>query len=158
MGAVDRVLVRMGGVLLGVMLVLALLQVVTRYGLMLSAPWTEELARLALVWAVFGGAVVGVARQLHTRVEVVFDRLPRVPRGAVAALIELIVAVLGGIMVVSGWDYTKLAWLDRSTSLGFPRGWFFLPVPLSGFLILGISIVRLARLVVPGRRPAEPSA
>lgn len=158
MGAVERVLVRAGGVLLGVMLVLSLLQVVTRYGLMLSAPWTEELARLALVWAVFAGAAVGVARQLHTRVEVLFDRLPGVPRFIVGAVIELIVAALGGIMLVSGWDYTRLAWLDTSTSLGFPRGWFFLPVPLAGLLIFGVSIVRLSRLVFASRQPPEQSA
>ena len=52
-------------VLTASLLILIALQVFTRYVLQASVPWTEEMARMVLVWAVMLGAAVAMERNEH---------------------------------------------------------------------------------------------
>lgn len=57
--------------------VLVLLQVVTRYVFSNPLPWTEELARFALVWLTFISAGFVMARRLHITVDLIANILGR---------------------------------------------------------------------------------
>ena len=150
--ALDRVLNGVAAGLLVVTLTLSFLQVVARYVLQVSTPWSEEIARLAFVWAVFLGAAIGIRRELHTRVDFLFVRLPARLAAAVAVAMELLLAGMAGVMVGYGAQLVISTRLDFSTSLGYPRNWFYLPVPVSGALILLFLLPKLAgRLLGAGR-------
>ncbi|MEY2686875.1 MAG: hypothetical protein RL375_1073 [Pseudomonadota bacterium] len=57
-------------------------QFVTRYVFNNSAAWTEEIARYLLIGTVFVGAAIGVARNNHIQVDLLYRYLPRgVSRG-----------------------------------------------------------------------------
>ncbi len=152
-GGLDRVLYGVTAALLAVTLTLAFLQVVTRYVFHLSTPWSEELARLCFVWAVFLGAALGVRRNLHTRVDFVSQRLPRGAASVVAVGMDLLLVVMAAVMLVHGMQLVVSTRADFSTSLGYPRNWFYLPVPISGLLILGSLAPQLVRSAL--RRPRE---
>lgn len=51
-------------------------QVITRYFLKISAPYAEELARLAIVWCIFFGAAIGIRYDDHAKMDVLIKRLP----------------------------------------------------------------------------------
>ena len=59
-----------------------LYQFVTRYALNDSAAWTEEIARYLLIGVVFVGAAIGVNRNNHIQVDLLYRYLPpRLGRG-----------------------------------------------------------------------------
>ena len=57
-------------------------QFFTRYVLNNSASWTEEIARYLLVGTVFVGAAIGVAKNNHIQVDLLYRYLPRARRRA----------------------------------------------------------------------------
>ena len=59
--------------LLAVMVVVVFLQVIFRFIIRSSLPWSEELSRYVMVWIVFLGASIGIKRKSHIGVEVVVD-------------------------------------------------------------------------------------
>jgi TRAP-type C4-dicarboxylate transport system permease small subunit len=132
-------------------LFLSFLQVIARYLFQVSTPWSEELARLLFVWGVFLGAAVGVRRDLHTRVDFVFRKLPPGLSARVRAGMDFLLAGMALVMVIYGAQLVFSTRADSSTSLGYPRNWFYIPVPLSGLLMLRYLIPNLSRSLFPKR-------
>lgn len=65
----DRLEEYLAVLLLAVLGVMLTAQVVLRFGFGLGYSWLEEIARMLFVWVIFLGAVVGMQRNLHIRVE-----------------------------------------------------------------------------------------
>jgi C4-dicarboxylate transporter DctQ subunit len=133
-------------------LFLSFLQVIARYLFQVSTPWSEELARLFFVWGVFLGAAIGVKRDLHTRVDFVFQKLPPSPAALVRMGMDFLLIVLALVMVIYGSQLVISTRADLSTSFGYPRNWFYIPVPVSGLLMLRYLIPNLGRSLFPRRR------
>jgi len=74
-----------------VMLVLVTSQVVFRYLLQVSVPWTEEAARWFYAWQVFLGSALAMRARIHLQITVVLDRFSGRPR----ALLDLLSALTG---------------------------------------------------------------
>jgi TRAP-type C4-dicarboxylate transport system permease small subunit len=150
-GIGDRILDGVVALLLAATVLLSFVQVIARYVLLISTPWTEELARLFFVWAVFLGAAIGVKRNLHTRVDFLFVRLQ--PRVAVLLLagMDLLLAGMAVVMLVYGGQLVLSTRADFTTSLGYPRNWFYIPVPLSGIMMLWYLLPNVARRLSGGR-------
>jgi TRAP-type C4-dicarboxylate transport system permease small subunit len=55
------------------------------------------------------------------------------------------------VMVLHGTQLVLSTRADFSTSLGYPRNWFYIPVPLSGILMLWYLLPNLARGLSSGR-------
>ncbi len=154
----DALLDGLAAFLLAVTVVLSFVQVVARYVLHVSTPWTEEVARLVFVWAVFLGAAAGVKRNIHTRVDLIFNRLPPGAAEWVLTGIDGLLAALSAVMVIYGSQLVLSTRADFSTSLGYPRNLFYLPVPVGGALMLCCLLPGLGRRLFrrkgspPGRR------
>ena len=115
---------------------LAWLQVLRRYVLENPAVWTEETARLLLVWATFLAAAVACRERQLLAVDMVTKWLgPRALQisGVVNHVLIIAVAL---VLVRYGLAITDLAWTDTSTSLGLPRGLFYLPTVVGGGLMI----------------------
>ena len=150
-GNEDILLDGLAAVLLAATVLLSFVQVVARYVLLISTPWTEELARLCFVWAVFLGAAIGVKRNLHTRVDFLFVQLAPRAAGLVLAGMDLLLAAMAAVMILYGGQLILSTRADFSTSLGYPRNWFYVPVPLSGILMLWYLLPSLVRRLAGGR-------
>ncbi len=150
-GIGERILDGVAALLLAATVLLSFAQVIARYVLLISTPWTEELARLFFVWAVFWGAAIGVKRNLHTRVDFLFVRLrPRLAAVLLAGM-DLLLAGMAVVMVLYGGQLVLSTRADFSTSLGYPRNWFYIPVPLSGMMMLWYLLPNVARRLSGGR-------
>ena len=85
------------------MVFLTLLQVSTRYVVESSLPWTEELARLDLVYLTFFGSVVAFQRREHLRVEVLVHPLPsRYCESGLGVIVDLASMLVLGVRVWQG--------------------------------------------------------
>ena len=75
-------------------------QFFTRYALNDSAAWTEEIARYLLIGVVFVGASIGVAKNNHIQVDLLYRYLPASLGRALAVLVDVLrVAFLASMTV-----------------------------------------------------------
>jgi TRAP-type C4-dicarboxylate transport system permease small subunit len=65
-------------------------QFFTRYFLNDSASWTEEIARYLLIGVVFVGASIGVAKNNHIQVDLLYRYLPKPVGRAMAIAVDII--------------------------------------------------------------------
>ena len=75
-------------------------QFFTRYALNDSASWTEEIARYLLIGVVFVGASIGVAKNNHIQVDLLYRYLPQGIGRALSTLVDLLRVGFFGWMVV----------------------------------------------------------
>jgi C4-dicarboxylate transporter DctQ subunit len=89
-------------VLLAVMVVVVFLQVIFRFVIHSSLPWSEELSRYLMVWIVFLGASIGVNKKSHIGVEALVILLPAVVQKWAAALVSALCCVFFAFMIQYG--------------------------------------------------------
>jgi TRAP-type C4-dicarboxylate transport system permease small subunit len=137
---------------LGVFFMLAMLyaataQVAARYALSdyLTIPWTEEFARLLLVWTAMWGTAALQRSDDHICMAVVFDWLPPGAQRMVRILGDLVAL---GILVLIAWYGWNTAYRQRvmsTVSLGLPIAAFILPVALAATLMIVHTIGLMVR-------------
>lgn len=76
----NKLVVSVGCVIFFVLVVATIIQVLCRYFLKVSVPWTEELARFAFIWATMLGASVLVKTKGHPAVDVLTGKLKGVAK------------------------------------------------------------------------------
>lgn len=126
------------------MMALTLFQVINRYAFGLQVFWTEELIVFLMIWS----AMLGLPVQLWEHQDIVVDflnlpnaTLQRIKRWAAAIASITFCAVLAWY----GWQFAVRGWPVISPTLGLPRFWFFLPIPLCAALsILAFALRREA--------------
>lgn len=122
------------------LLALIALQVFTRYVLQASLPWTEEVARMVLVWMVMLGAAVAMERGEHYAITLISDRL----RGTAKVAMLVATNILGVIFLVAlawyGGAYVVANMKTVYVSTQISRGWIYLAMPV-GSAIMAFSLV-----------------
>ena len=114
------------------LVVITLLNVVTRYLTDQSFAWTEEISIVLMVVMTLAGAAGAQARDGHIRIEAIYDsgsaarrRALRLLSAAVTALVFALLTVLFMRMVAD-----EIRWAETSMGLGVPRWWFTAAAPL----------------------------
>lgn len=146
----NRLEERLAVVLLAVMTVLVFAQVVLRFGFGLGYGWIDELSRLAFIWVVFLGAIVGVQRHLHLRVTLFVKLLPARLQALAALIGDLVFLAFCAAMTWHGVELV-LSTLDFPFTLpstGLSMFWPYLIIPVS----FGLQAVRLIARYVTGDR------
>jgi TRAP-type C4-dicarboxylate transport system permease small subunit len=136
----DNLIEWVVGILLLAIVTMTIWQVFSRYVLNAPSSWSDEVAQLLLVWAAFLGAAVGVKRNSHIQIDLVGGRLPAPVRRYTALLVNALMLVVAVSMAVYGWQFYVATGNDTSTSLGFPRNLFYLPIPISGLLMIVLLV------------------
>lgn len=142
------------GSILLVIVCLSSSQVFFRYVLNAPLNWIEEFARLLLVWAVMLGAAAGIKRNCHLTIDFVKGLTSGGVRAAHAVAINVLVGLVALAMVRYGLMFYLNTAGDYSTSLGFARNLFYLPIPISGALSLAFLIPNTVAQVREALRPA----
>lgn len=122
-----------------------------------QASWTEELARFLLVWVSFLGGAIAYLDDKHLGVDILvtgFDsgarRVSRVITHALVFAFSLVVLGIGGSMLVQArWESGQIL-----PALGISKAWFYLAVPVSGFLISLFALGNVVAHLVGGEETA----
>jgi TRAP-type C4-dicarboxylate transport system permease small subunit len=136
------------GLLLVLMVVLCVdvfLGVFSRYVLMRTFTWYDEIARLAFVWIVFLGAAVAVKRGAHFRLHLVVDRFPARARRAAEVLALLAIAGFGLLLVQQGLILVALGRFQQTPVMGLPKSYVYASIPAGGALIVLYALPHLRR-------------
>jgi TRAP-type C4-dicarboxylate transport system permease small subunit len=142
------------------MILSATLQIVVRYGLSahITLAWTEEFARLLLVWSGLFGAAMVQRTGDHISMTVVYDTFPISVQQAIRVLGDIVTLT---ILALLAWYGSAMAYalLQLNTiTLGLPLATFAAAVPVTAFFMAVQTIRLLIRsLASPSRRSAADS-
>ena len=115
-------------------------QVFGRYVLNDTPTWAEALAMLLVLYVTMLGAAVGVRDAGHIGMESLLVLVPERVRLKIELLIHVLVAAFGALMA---WNGAFLVWSVhdyRIPTLGVSEGLNYVPIAVSGALILLFSI------------------
>ena len=116
--------------------VIVFLQVFNRFVLKAPLAWSEDLAMLLFQWVVFLGAALGVRRMRHFGIELVVRHFPERMRHKVELLTPIVMAVVALVMIFQGSVILSFNTRRVFATMDLTYTWAFLPIPLSGVLIL----------------------
>lgn len=125
-------------VMLIAMSVIVFMQVICRFILKSSLPWSEEASRYLLVWVSFLGGAYGVRKGAHLGVEAVLLLLPKKLRGLVELLSMVLGVILCGIILKYGVDIviTQMNRMQYSPAMRIPMGYIYLAIPVGMVLFI----------------------
>jgi TRAP-type C4-dicarboxylate transport system permease small subunit len=106
----------------------------------LQLGWTEEIARILMVWLTFWGAALVQRENSHIRLELVDSSLSAVARGRLHLAIDVLVVLFLVAMVVTGIEYAFHEWGMALPSTGLPRSIFVLAV-VAGSVLMAVHII-----------------
>ena len=116
--------------------VIVFVQVFNRFVLKTPLAWSEDLAMLLFQWVVFLGAAIGVKRLRHFGIELVVKALPERIRHRIELLVPFIMAIVAVTMITEGWKLLGFNRMRIYSTMSLSYTWAFLPIPLSGVLII----------------------
>lgn len=142
--------------LLAALTVIVCLGVFFRYILNSSLVWYDEFASYLLVWLTFYGAVVAHYQRRHIAFELFVDKLAPGPRRVVDAVGEVAIIGFQFVLLYYGWILTERMGDESTISLPWVRvAWVNSVMPVTGALMLLVSLARLPGLLWPRPHPQE---
>ena len=120
-------------------------QFFTRYVLNNSASWTEEIARYLLIATVFVGAAIGVVKNNHIQVDLLYRYLPRALSRALSLAVDVLRIAFFGAMVVLTAQMMQKMENYKMTIIDLPMNLLY-GVCLFGFLMMAVRSVWVLRV------------
>lgn len=138
----------------GTLTVSVFLQVLVRFVFKVPFPWTEEVARIAFVYSIYLGAILGMKEKSHIAVDVVLLTVPRGVRRLMEAVIFLAVGLFLVFMTWQGVNLVMATGTQLTPVMQLPIRYIFIIIPASGafmllYLVLGALDGLRARRAAP---------
>lgn len=119
-------------------------QFFTRYVLNDSAAWTEEIARYLLIGTVFVGACIGITKNNHIQVDLLYRFLPRVAARHLATAVDVVrVAFFALAIVLTVQMMLRIGGNVRMTVVDLPMNVVY-GTCLIAFVVMFVRSVQLA--------------
>lgn len=131
--------------MMAAMAVVVGLQVIGRHVLHTPWPWTEEVARLLLVWLMCVGGIRALADSEHPRVTAVVRLLTPPQRAAVERGLQLVLLAFFLHLVVPSWRLTVSSAGERLPASGLSGAVMSAMLPLALVLMCAVLVRQLYR-------------
>ena len=146
--------------LMGLLVLVVVWQVFTRYVLQAPSTFTDELARFLLIWVSLLGGAYYSGQNLHISVDVLPRYLNKVNRFRLVIFIKTLIALFvlavfvigGGLLVYTTWTYLQI-----TPALQIPMSLVYLIGPISGLLIVYYKLSDIRGMIQSGPDPAPPT-
>lgn len=139
-------------ILLVGLFVLVITQVVTRYVFNSPLSWTEESARLFLVWLTFLAAAFVSSRRAHITVDLITTVVPKRVGQVIAVIADIIVAATAVVIAIGGIMLIDIVHTVTLPATGLPTGLLY-AAALVGFV--GVLFHTLIALYLQLRYPDD---
>ena len=120
-------------------------QFFTRYALNNSASWTEEIARYLLIGTVFVGASIGVAKNNHIQVDLLYRYLPAALCRVMSLVVDVLRIAFFAAMVVLTAQMMQKMGSYQMTIIDLPMNIVY-GVCLFGFAMMALRSVWVLRV------------
>jgi TRAP-type C4-dicarboxylate transport system permease small subunit len=119
------------------MVVVVVLQVIFRYILKISIPWTEELARVLYAGVIFFGLVLIEGEDLNIRTTYFIDKLPRKLCRAILIISNVLAIVFVAMLFVGGIILIRKTSVYMLASLPFiTKTIFYMPIVIAAPFVI----------------------
>jgi len=136
-------------VVFSILLVDVIWGVGSRYILGDQASWSEELARLMMVWLALLGAALASREDRHLGLDVLVRSWPT-GASRIAEAVTHVAVILFALLVMTWGGYhlvdQRFASGQTLPALKISKAWFYLALPVSGLLITLFSVEALIKL------------
>lgn len=143
----DRLETIIGGLFLTLSVMIVVIEIVGRNLLSVSMIGADEIASFAVIWSVFFTASIGVKRNIHVRIDVLFLILPAMAARLLDALGAAMSLVFTAYLTYSGWALVQESLMLGEMTMTMLRLPLWIPqsiIPVGGFLL---SVRLLQRLI-----------
>ena len=133
----------------GLLVIVAIVfyQVFGRYVLNSSPTWTENLALVLVLYVTLIGAAVGVRDAGHIGMESLLVLVPDKTRNRIELVIHALVMLFGAGMIYNGLVLGQSVLSYKIPNLGLPETVRYVPLVISGVLIISFSIEHVVALL-----------
>ncbi|MBM4164700.1 MAG: TRAP transporter small permease [Lentisphaerae bacterium] len=149
-----RALEKLVIVMVAVLTLTVLWGVFSRFVLGKQAAYTDELARVLLVWISMIGAALAFGENAHLGVDYFVNKLHPEARKTLSMIVQLVIMVLAILVfIVGGWGLA-MGQLGQQlpTMPWMSRGMVYVAIPISGVFMLLFAIENLIEIV---KTPAD---
>lgn len=129
-------------VLLGVVLLVSA-QVISRKFLHYSIVWSEEVALLLMVWMAFISMAMGVAKNIHIRIEMFYKLFPKPVQKAAVWLGHIVTLFVGAMLMINGYKLVMATLNSTLPTTKWPSFMLYLMIPVGGFYIVYCTILHM---------------
>ncbi|TYR35455.1 TRAP transporter small permease [Mesorhizobium microcysteis] len=119
--------------------------VVLRYGFSSGIPFAVEVSRVILVWVIFLGAVVGLAKGAHLSVDALVARLPQKARFACFLVSYSLMLWCCWLLGRGSWALTRIEWGNITPLTGLPVGLTYAAGLVAAIMMALILLLELWR-------------
>jgi TRAP-type C4-dicarboxylate transport system permease small subunit len=136
--------------LMGLLVVVVVWQVFSRYILNAPSTFTDELARFLLIWVSLLGGAYYAGKNQHIAINVLPERLSPPGRRKLNIVINLIIiAFVGCVFVIGGGMlvWITYTYLQLTPTLQIPMAFVYAIGPVSGILIIYYKLADIADLL-----------
>ena len=112
-------------------IVIVFVQVIFRYVLNNSLPWSEELARILFTQMIFLAAPIAVLEKRHIAVDLILQMLPRSAKRWMFVLINALSFVFFCFLAMSGYTFATSNMHQVTAALAIPMGYLYMVIPVS---------------------------
>lgn len=149
--SINAPIARLGMVLsvagLFVIVIVVFWQVFGRYVLNSSPTWTESIALVLVLYVTLIGAAVGVRDAGHIGMESLLVLVSDKVRNRIELVIHVLVILFGAAMIWNGFVLGSSVVTYKIPNLGLPEVIRYVPLVLSGVLIISFSVEHIVALV-----------
>jgi TRAP-type transport system small permease protein len=122
--------------LISCMLVLGLMQVISRFVIQQPIGWSEPMLTYMFVWSCFLGASLAVAKGAHFEVELFVDRLTPATQKYIALFVHFLIVLFSVGMVWKGLILVEANQTQEMAAMPFSMMWPYLAMPVSGLFVI----------------------
>lgn len=143
--------------LFSIMTLLVLYQIIMRKVFNASPPWTEELARYAMIWSTLLACAVLLKEKGHIMLDYFLELLPQSVKKVVVLIVGFIIIVLTTTFAYGGFGMiqTSMAVTQLSPGAGLPMWLVYIIMPISGILMVVCQLLAMVDTVVRGKPPVQ---
>ena len=141
------------GLALASMTAIIFFQVLVRFvfpklGLQISTPWTEELSRYLMIWAVFIGGAIVVRRADALAVEALVQAVPASLGRAIKYCAHLLALVFYGCIFVLGLEWAEFGRSEMAPVLNVPMVYVYASMSIGAALTIVNAITLLVETYI----------
>ena len=144
----DKILEILGTITLGIMTVLVVYQVITRYVFNAPSAYSEALSQYLFVWMIMIGSAYVYGSREHLTIDLLKDKFPPKLNMIVEVLANIcLFAFIVYICVIGGWKYTASQINRIDPSLHISMAILYTSVPFTGVVTLYYAVYNCVRSI-----------
>ena len=128
-------------------------QVITRYVLKVSLPWSEEIARYMFLWLTWVGASYATKERKHVSIDIIYEKLPKAGKTVCTIISTIVWLIFLGMMFYLSFRLTRSVASGGQVAVGsgIPMWIPYASIPTG----MGLMLFRLIQNCVHDLRGAK---